>query len=568
MSPSLRTTLSLSTLIAACSAPTPPTDSSPSQDASANDARASDGAIGVDATAGADAAVPSDSAADAASDAATVEPNPCTGTTFFVATTGNNDTGDGSAARPWRTIAHAASMVRAEGSTIHVNAGEYTESATSQLAPRVCLEGEGASSVVRSTLTAEFTPIIRANSPEGTQGGQRITRLAFDGRMTTKWAVEIRGRSAVRVHDCTFTDFFDSAVVWGGRADSMDGAPTSWATDNSFHHNTVTNSAHCDAVYCRGALFFGGQQGMEIHHNTMTTNRRPAGQNGWPLKGQVNDGYLRGVKIFNNTLTAANNSTFDFAIELFHVSGTEVTDNTLVGSVDSNVQRIEAPYTFSLRVLRNRISHPEHNPSINFGGGNAGVFLEFATAGVEIANNHVRTVNRCVMFTPRDQAIRAVHIHNNLCEGVSGGEGTRFQNEGPFTAQDVRIDNNVFVGVTSGERPPWGVSLPTGAGSSNVRVRNNIVLHFTAGAVTAGPGAMLSDVSVQNNIFFDCGGAGAPVFGGGTPGMLTVNANTVADPMLDAMYRPLAGSPAIDTGIDVGLPFMGAAPDRGYVEVR
>lgn len=504
---------------------------------------------------------------DAASDAR-VDPNPCPGAVSFVSPSGDDTSGDGSAARPYKTLAHATSRVTTAGSTIHLAAGTYVETAPSTLAPRVCLEGEGASTILQSTVVAEFTAMIRAGSPEGTRGDQRITRIAFDGRNSTRWAIEIRGRSGVSVHDCSFVDLFDAAVVWGGRADSMNGAPTQWAVDNSFHHNTVRNSAHCDALYCRGALYIGGQQGMEIHHNTIDTTSRPALQNGWPIKAQLNDGYLRGVKIFENTLTASNTSTFDFAIELFHVTGTEVTDNTLVGSVDSNVQRVEAPYTFSLRVARNRISHPSHNPLINGGGGNAGVFLEFSTAGVEITDNVINTVNRCVMFTPRDQPITDVIVSRNRCDGVSGGEGTRFQNEGPFTARNVRIDHNVFTGVTTGERAPWGISLPTGAGSSDIRVRNNIVRNFTAGAVVANPGAMLSTVFVQNNLFFNCGGTEAPTFVGGTPTALTAAANTVADPMLDAQSRPATGSPAIDTGIDIGQMFLGAAPDRGYVEVR
>ncbi len=38
------------------------------------------------------------------------------------------------------------------------------------------------------------------------------------------------------------------------------------------------------------------------------------------------------------------------------------------------------------------------------------------------------------------------------------------------------------------------------------------------------------------------------------------------DPNLDSAYQLLSGSPAIDTGMDVGLPYQGNAPDRGAFE--
>ncbi len=40
-----------------------------------------------------------------------------------------------------------------------------------------------------------------------------------------------------------------------------------------------------------------------------------------------------------------------------------------------------------------------------------------------------------------------------------------------------------------------------------------------------------------------------------------------ADPLLDDMQRLMAGSPMIDAGTDVGLPFAGAQPDIGWHEV-
>jgi hypothetical protein len=45
----------------------------------------------------------------------------------------------------------------------------------------------------------------------------------------------------------------------------------------------------------------------------------------------------------------------------------------------------------------------------------------------------------------------------------------------------------------------------------------------------------------------------------------TINGNINADPLLNGDYSLQAGSPAIEAGIDVGLPFTGSAPDIGAV---
>ncbi|HEV8539424.1 MAG TPA: DUF1565 domain-containing protein, partial [Bacteroidota bacterium] len=57
---------------------------------------------------------------------------------YYVATTGNDTTGSGSQANPWRTIAYALSVVTPtsdDPTTIHVAAGTYRLSLTGEIYP-------------------------------------------------------------------------------------------------------------------------------------------------------------------------------------------------------------------------------------------------------------------------------------------------------------------------------------------------------------------------------------------------------------------------------------------------
>ncbi|MEI9956492.1 MAG: hypothetical protein WDM90_09375 [Ferruginibacter sp.] len=125
--------------------------------------------------------------------------------------------------------------------------------------------------------------------------------------LTTFWGIYVAGRSNVSIHDITMVNFKNRGVIFGGRNDNGNGAPSIYATGNTFYNNTVTNCADYDQAlgYGAGCLNIGGQNGMLIYNNTITQNSRPAGHNGWPIKYQ-NDGYLNGCKIYNNTLHKNN----------------------------------------------------------------------------------------------------------------------------------------------------------------------------------------------------------------------------------------------------------------------
>ncbi|HEU4391916.1 MAG TPA: DUF1565 domain-containing protein, partial [Blastocatellia bacterium] len=91
--------------------------------------------------------------------------------TFFVATNGNDTTGTGSQAAPWRTVAHAVASVP-DGSTILVRPGTYNG--------RIDLSGEFATGItIRSEVP--YQAILRNNDRVVTcYGGHGFTIEGFD----------------------------------------------------------------------------------------------------------------------------------------------------------------------------------------------------------------------------------------------------------------------------------------------------------------------------------------------------------------------------------------------------
>ncbi|HNN71538.1 MAG TPA: hypothetical protein PKG89_09875, partial [Ferruginibacter sp.] len=297
--------------------------------------------------------------------------------TFYISATGSDAVGNGSADSPWRTLAKACNTVTQAGSIIHVKAGIYTETEQAQLAPGVSIEGEDSSSVIRSAIRDDWKEILSLRSEEGTNGNQHIANIVFDGQdLSTFWAVYVGGRSHVSIHDCRFLNFKDRGVIFSGRNDDKAEAPAVYAKGNRFFNNILLNCAAYNTpngVYGRGCLNIGGQDSMLIYNNRMQQNQRPNGYNGYLIKYH-NDGYLKDVKIFNNTLIkipfAGNyggDNGWDFAIECWNVEGgMEIYGNTIQGAIDI-VTTTRGMYKYGVWIHDNRIGQPVLNSHFESG---------------------------------------------------------------------------------------------------------------------------------------------------------------------------------------------------------
>lgn len=506
-------------------------------------------------------------------------------TVFYINVNGNDVTGNGTANSPWKTLYKATSVVSAVGDIIHVTSGTYIETTKSLLKPGVSIEGDGITSVIKSTLSAQFVPIISAQSAEGTNGNQHISNLKFDGtNLTTSWAIAINGRSNFSIYNCTFVDFQETGVNWSGRNDGVQAAPTIYSTGNSFHDNIMNNCATADNVYGRGCFQFGGQDGMLIYNNTITNNSRAAGTNGWPLKG-CNDSYIKNCKIYNNVLTSApfpyysngDNGYWDFSIEIFdNLGGTEIYGNTMTGSLDMNRQS-KGSAAFSVWIHDNVIGFPTFQANRQ-----SGIILEYSTETGIIENNTIRNVADGIIFSTRSaSAITNTSIQKNLMYGIGSptggyGNGIGFFTDGSnnYSVSTMHIYNNTIVAATGGKSPYWGISFSNAASVNQLVFKNNIVTGFNFGGAPMVSNVLgnITNSQFQYNDFYNNSNSDDPfptwasstTLGAGS----TISNNIKSNPMFISStdFRLQPGSPAVDAGTFVGLPYAGTAPDRGYIE--
>jgi hypothetical protein len=187
---------------------------------------------------------------------------------------------------------------------------------------------------------------------------------------------------------------------------------------------------------------------------------------------------------------------------------------------------------------------------------------------------------------------------NTVHDAVMGIELTRGRKDGsdyPKAPSNVRIIGNLFrdlVFDSSFSNAGNGTGIVF-RGSTNVRVYNNTVLRAPSAAFYMGRGnngEFVSNMDARNNLFdggkndldynsdidalpgitfshnhFVHGTVRGKPLSGWTSGLRDAHASS-GDPKVDASGIPQPGSPLIDTGIDVGMPFAGAAPNRGWDE--
>lgn len=492
--------------------------------------------------------------------------------TYYVGEGGNNNTGDGSYNKPWATLAYACSKVTIPRDTISIKEGTINETSQSILSVGVNVKGAGNSSIIKSMInTNENSATIKLNSDlEGTDGNQSISNLKLDGNnLTANVAIEIRGRSNVKIFNIVVLNFKYQGVVFNGA--TSDGEPT-YATNNEFYNSTIRNCATYSG-WGRGNLVIGGQEGFKCYNNTIDQPDRGLGKEGWCIKGGYDSGWNKGTKIFNCILLKApfDGASFDFALEFLYndQGGLEIYDNVIQGAIDLGA-RHKGDYEYSAYIHNNIIGKSERNSIAE-----SGIMIENKAENLIIKYNYFYNLSHGIWLhfgssnvgDVQPDYLRDIYIQYNIFDKMGSltqsyqSKGIELQSgkDNGGIAERWYIDNNVFTAY-NGSAGNVGIYLSNSHSLKNIYVRNNIFKDFSISYINANGtfGANVNGLYLQNNLFYNNGNNNNPLWEGGYSITNLVEENNkkenpyfVNESAINFQLQSI--SSGIDAGINVGL---------------
>lgn len=410
-----------------------------------------------------------------------ITPPPPSGTQFYVALTGNDSTGVGSAASPWRTVQKAASVVT--NGTINVAAGTYVETSTINLKDGVSLVGAGQVSTVIQAATA-FSPLVLLSN---TTQAQTISDMTFDGRTRSTSDYGIQGFTTryLTVTRITAKGFKATQNCSGGGLHLFN------VTDAVISYCTFTDCGTAQpTAYVSGNFAIGNALRVEVHHCTSTVTATGQGYCFKSAALNYADTYnvtMTDVQFHDNTFVmvpdsqAAWNSiameafnTTALRVDFYHntingpLSLTGLGQNPATGTADRrwhihhNYWNITSGNFYAIELMTSS-SEVDHN---YFTGGYYPIYNSMGTTWLQsdmnihhnVFDNQINPV--AVMNLDRPQASNYTFTKNTIICRHSFSSGL-FALQG--TNQVVTITDNIFYSTAA-----IGDNLGAGLGSSPI----------------------------------------------------------------------------------------------------
>ena len=504
---------------------------------------------------------------------------------FYVDVNGSDSERNGGKSTPWKTIGFALTQVDF-GDLISINDGVYSEG---QL---VFPEGVSLTSTSQDNSKVRIQPkiplglqkplLILSSATPGSNGNQIISYIELDGDTgthTCRWGIKVQNRNNVRIHHCNIHDFFtgnSSHAVWvkstaipftcswwefcpydqqePGNDTNLDALwPANPITNFELDNNTITKCGYRQSLgsgpISHNTIELFNVKNSSIHDNDINS----IGAKAECITGFA--GLLDNVDIYNNILRMDRyTDRSSYIIEIWNLrGGCEIYDN-------------DANSCFSICYGKETEVH--NNAIIAGPGRSPGLGIEFTlqTYG-KVFGNYVEGTSygmtTGITGVSGNRLQENTIVQNNVFYNINGA-GISITGIGSGVTDGIRVLHNTI--DTNQSDAGYGLIRIEQSGTSilkNVEVKNNICTN----AQTC-PGATIGTVSnlvITNNLFWGSGTRNMWVSG-------KAQNTVVADPEFRGPagkrdgYELTASSPALDVGVNVGLPFSGLNPDLGAIE--
>lgn len=484
---------------------------------------------------------------------------------FYVSIKGDDSSGNGSAAKPWRSLRHAVANVSAnQGHTIQISAGTFSEMGPIEVPPGVNITGAGKNLTVLKGVPAFFyhpsSPeystdkfLISLRSSNHVSGNQSLQHFSIDGdAKQLHGGIYVRYRShvvieGVKVHDTNFTGIW----LWDVK-------------DSRVAHTDLVNCSWGSTDYCVGALNLGNIERVEIDQLKVDESV------GYGIKAIGPSGYndIVNLKIHDSRISVHpyglwnNGSAPNIAIELWQVNlvGCEIYNNY----VDNTISLVNSNANPSTGIQTIRVHHNTIDLQTRAKGAGYGVELTLHDAEVD----HNYFIKGRYGIANWDNPMQNWKIHHNVFYAQAGeypGDIVRSEWSG---LHNVNFYNNTI--EFTGDKTMNVIGIYGGT-STQVNVSNNLFInnntaynYYPNSLLHAEDGAVINSLAVKNNFFNKLPiGTVAGVYAGNLTGEPKIRASGTRP---DPYYAPVSGSPLIDAGLNLLLSLPGLAPDIGAFE--
>jgi hypothetical protein len=484
--------------------------------------------------------------------------------TFFVAATGSDQSGNGSKEKPWRSIAFALkSIPHQQQNTLQLLAGTYTESGQLSIPSTLNLVGAGVDlTIIKAAPSFYFHPDDPGSSPEKflialvestNTHTQKLMNFTVDG-------------NARQVHGGIYIDRRDLISIDHVRVRNVNfcGIWLVNSKNSSIKNTSLFNCSWGNTDWCSGALQLGNVSKTEIDNLYINEDR------GYGIKAVRPDpgsNQLTEVKIHDSHISVNPTGLWkdgkapNISIELWsaNLMRCEISNSL----VDNHISVVNTSFTPPSNTPSIRIHHNTIDLEARAKG--EGYGMELSVNNAEIDHNIFKGGQYGIVNW--DEAVKNWSIHHNIFYGLKNfypGEILRSQKGG---LHSVKFYNNTVEMLGSTTINLIGLY---GGESQDLDIKNNLVINSNT-AYNHYPNKFLHQenctvtaLTIMNNALYN-------IATDGVAGNLKNNLS--ADPKINksgarhtGYYRPVAGSPLIDAGIDVKLPFRGSAPDIGAHE--